>query len=128
MLDSRNSGPEGGGFAVHAAVSRAAAGLRQSVTEIRLYDPGVVPHLFACAFGDLLAFVHDDDTVGEAHHHIELVLNQQDRQSLGLQFGDQPLHFGRLGRVHAGRRLVEQQQTRLERQRARNLDTATIGV
>ena len=88
----------------------------------------IVPHLLAGAFGDLLAFVHDDDTVGETHDHVELVLDQQDRQSFGFQFGDQPLHFAGLGRVHAGRRLVEQQQARLERQRTRDLDTAPVGV
>ena len=58
----------------------------------------------------------------------ELVLDQQDRQPFGLQLGDQPLHLRRLGRIHAGRRLVEQQQTRLQRQRARDLDAAAIGV
>ena len=119
----------GSGFAIHAAVSRAVGRrLRQTVTEIRLDDLGIVAHLLAGAFGDLLAFVHDDDTVGETHHHLELVLDQQDRQAFGFQFGDQPLHFAGLGRVHAGGRFVEQQQPRLERQRTRDFDTAPVGV
>ena len=89
---------------------------------------GSFAHLVAGAFGDLLALVHDDDAVGELHHHVELVLDQQDGQPLGLQVGDEPLHLGGLGRVHAGGRLVEQQQARLERQRARDLDAAAVGV
>ena len=45
-----------------------------------------------------------------------------------LQGADDLEHLGGLGRVHAGGRLVEQQQARLERQRARDLEAAAVGV
>ena len=98
------------------------------MAEIGLDHLGIVAHLFARAFRDLLALVHDDDAVGEPHHHFELVLDQEDRQPFGLQLGDEALHLRGLGRVHAGGRLVEQQQARLQRQRAGDLDAAAVGV
>ena len=45
-----------------------------------------------------------------------------------LQRRDQRLHLGGLGRIHAGGRLVEQQQARPQRERAGDLDAAAIGV
>ncbi len=45
-----------------------------------------------------------------------------------LELADDALHLRRLGLVHAGGRLVEQQQARPQRQRARDLDPAAVGV
>ncbi len=47
---------------------------------------------------------------------------------LAFSSRDQRLHLGGLGRVHAGGRLVEQQQPRPQRQRAGDLDPAAVGV
>ena len=45
-----------------------------------------------------------------------------------LERRDQRLHLRGLGRVHAGGRLVEQQQPRPQRERAGDLDAAAVGV
>ncbi len=45
-----------------------------------------------------------------------------------FQVADERLHLRGLGRVHAGGRLVEQQQARAQRQRAGDLDAAAVGV
>ena len=49
--------------------------------------------------------------VADAHDHLHVVLDEQDGQAeLGPQPGDELHHRRRLGRVHAGGRLVEEQQ------------------
>src|SRR5258708_37713466 len=67
-------------------------------------------NLFCSAFGDLLAMVKNDDSVGETVDDVELVLDEQDRQphiGKATQLGGE---LDRLGRVHTGGRRVEQQQ------------------
>ena len=56
------------------------------------------------------------------------MLDQQDRHAARLEGRDQRLHLVGLGRVHAGGRLVEQQQLGPQRERAGDLEAPTIGV
>ena len=56
------------------------------------------------------------------------MLDQQDCQATRLERADDALHLGRFGLVHAGGRLVEQQQARVQRQGAGDLDPAAVGV
>ena len=79
------------------------------------------------AFGDLAAVVQHHDAVRQLHDQVELVLDQQDRE-LALQAADDLQHFGGLGRVHAGGRLVEEEHTGFERERTRDLDAPAVGV
>ena len=67
------------------------------------------------------------DAVGELHHHLHVVLDDQDGEILG----DPPhqLHgVVRLGRAHAGGRLVETEQLRLGRERDADLEIALLAV
>ena len=86
-------------------------------------------HRRGLALGDLLAVVEDRDVLGDAHDHLHVVLDEQDRQ---LALVAQPAHelgepLGLL-RVHAGGRLVEQQQLRVRRERAGDLHAALVAV
>src|SRR5204862_62122 len=65
------------------------------------------------ALGDDLAVVEHGDPITDAHHDPHVVLDEQDRQALfGTQLADEVGHLACLAVVHAGGRLVEQQELR----------------
>ena len=67
-----------------------------------------------------LAFAEHRDAVGDLPQQIEVVRDHDDGQAEQLaQLDHQLVDAGRAGRVEAGRRLIEKQQFRIERQRAR---------
>ena len=79
------------------------------------------------ALGDDLAVVEDRDPVADAHDDPHVVLDEQDRQpELGPEPADEVGHLARLAAVHAGRRLVEQEQLRVA-SRARGRSRAGAG-
>ena len=58
-----------------------------------------------------------------------MVFDEQDGQvEVAPHLADKTAQLGLLGRVHAGRRLVQQQDTRLEGQGARDLQAALVAV
>ena len=72
-----------------------------------------------------LAEVEDVDVVANPHHQAHVVIDQQHRDVEPLPHRVQQLRQPRgLLRVEAGRRLVQQQQPRPHRERARDLDTS----
>src|SRR5688572_12132710 len=97
--------------------------------EVGLDDLGVVADLRRLALGDLLAVVEHRDLLGHSHDHLHVVLDEEDGDLLLVA---QPPHELRellgLLRVHAGRRLVEQQQLRVRRERAGDLHPALVAV
>ena len=78
------------------------------------------------ALGELLAEFHHDQPVGEAHDELHVVLDQQHRHALALQLAQQRGELLLLEIAQARSRLVEQQQRRVGRQRARDLDDALL--
>ena len=75
------------------------------------------------AVGDLAAVVEHHDPVGDVHHHPHVVLDQRDRRAeLVVDVEDEAAHVLLLLDIHSRHRLVEQQQLRLHRQRAAELD------
>jgi hypothetical protein len=90
----------------------------------------VVPlHLGGRPLGDLLPVVEHADPVGDPHDDAHVVLDEEHRQLLlHAQLGDEVGELGGLLRVHAGRRLVEEQELRLRRQRPRHLQPALVAV
>ena len=84
--------------------------------------------LIACrrAFGDLGAEIEHHDAVGQIHHKSHVVLHQQHRHAAVAQL---PQQRGELLLFHvpqSGGGLVEQQQHRIDAQRARDLDDALL--
>jgi hypothetical protein len=68
-------------------------------------------------------------TVADPHDDAHVVLDQEDGQvQLGLDPAEEGHHGGRLGRVHSGSRLVEQQQLRFGRQRPGDLEAPLVAV
>ena len=79
--------------------------------------------------GDLLAVVEHRDAIGDVHDHAHVVLDHQHRELLFVsELVDEGREVRRLLRVHPGSRLVEQQQLRLRRERASNLESALVAV
>jgi hypothetical protein len=69
------------------------------------------------------------DPLGDAHHDLHVVLDQEDRQAeVVAELAHEVGELVGLLRVHAGGRLVEQQQRRVRRQRAGDLDAALVAV
>src|SRR5262249_30872807 len=100
-----------------------------SPAEVSFDHLRVAAHFVGRAVGDLDAVVEDGDAVGDAHYYLHVVLDQQDRQ---LQLGAQPLdearQLGGLLRVHAGGRLVEQEEPRAGGDGASDLQTPLVAV
>ena len=81
------------------------------------------------AVGDLAAVFEHDHAVGQVHHHAHVVLDQRDGGAeLLVHVEDEARHVLLLLEVHAGHRLVEQQQLRLHRERAAELDALLQAV
>ena len=81
------------------------------------------------ALGDLDTVVERDHPVRAAGHHVHVVLDHQDRHlALVAQPPDQLGDLVRLGRVHPGGRLVQQQQLRPGGQRPGDLQPPSVGV
>jgi len=81
------------------------------------------------ALGDLHAVVEHGDALADAHHDFHRVLHEEDREAeLLLDLLDQADELGFLGRVHAGRGLVQQEELRLCRQAADDLEAALLAV
>ena len=97
--------------------------------EVRLDHALVRLDLGRRALGDLLAVLEHGEALGDAHHDLHVVLDQQHGQPLLVAHAtDERREVGRLLRVHPGRRLVEQQQLRVGRERPRDLEPPLVAV
>src|SRR5215203_1044406 len=73
--------------------------------------------------------VQDHDAVGERAHHVHLVLDEEHRAVAALlDLGDEVEDGRHLVDAHAGRRLVEHEHLRLQRQEQRDLELALVAV
>ena len=116
------STPESVSSVAHAAFLAEAA-------EIGLLHHRRGDHLGGLAVGDQLAVVQHDDAVGERAHHVHLVLDQQDDlRGVLLELRDQVEHDRHLVDAHAGGRLVEHEDLRLERDHQRDFELALVAM
>ena len=107
---------------------RHQLGLR-SAAEVRLDHQLVRRDLLERALGDLGAVVEGDDPVRDALDDVHVVLDHEDRvAAVRAQLLDQLRDLVRLGRVHPGGGLVEQEQARIGRHRAGDLQAAPVRV
>ena len=74
--------------------------------------------------GDETPVVEHVDLLGDAHDQLDVVLDEQHGDAGVADVADLLDQMGALGRVHAGRRLVQEEQARLGGQRPGDLDQA----
>src|SRR5574337_1574833 len=79
------------------------------------------------AGADIMAIAHDGEAVADAEHLFEPVRDEDDRQALGLEPADDAGEIGDLGLAQGGGRLVHDDEPRLHRKRAGNLDELLLG-
>ncbi|CCY06109.1 putative uncharacterized protein [Eggerthella sp. CAG:1427] len=97
--------------------------------QIRLDDGGIGFDVGRAALGDDLAVVQHADALADTHDQIHVVLDEQNGDLEGIPDAADVLHqLRRLGRVHARRRLVQQQQQWPGGQRPDDLQTALCAV
>jgi len=80
------------------------------------------------AVGDLLARGHHHHAFAEVHDEAHVVLDQQDGHAFVGQRAHEARELGGLGVVEAGRGLVEDQQRRLQREGAGDLEVLALAV
>ena len=81
------------------------------------------------ALGDLAAEIQHHDAVGDVHHHAHVVLDHHHRHpELLVEVDDVAGHVLLLLEVHAGHRLVEEDEARLQRHGAGELDALAQAV
>src|SRR5262249_8868954 len=95
----------------------------RTLTEISGYHLWIGDGLFRLAFGDLFTVAQHHDVIAQGGHHIHVVLDQQNRGvALLPRVENEARDVFLLFLIHAGHRLVEDQELRLGRERTRELD------
>src|SRR5471032_2347437 len=79
-------------------------------------------------FGDRFAVFQHRDAVAQAHHQLDVVLDQQHGLAFVLDLDQQLAQRQLFGGVHAGGRLVERQQLRIGGQRAGDFQAELIAI
>src|SRR5215204_3644816 len=119
----------------HATIRGSMPGLRTAASdaisftslvrdaEIGVDDALVALDLVRLAVGDLAPVLEHYDAIGQVHHHAHVVLDERDRGAeLLVHVEDDARHVLLLLEVHAGHRLVEEEQLRFHREGAPELD------
>jgi hypothetical protein len=91
-------------------------------------DARIGLHARRRAFGDLLAEVEHGDRVRDRHHDVHVVLDQDDGDAVVADLADDRHQLADVRRRQARGRFVQQQQARVERQRAADLQQALLAV
>ena len=97
--------------------------------EIGAADAGIGADFRRRAGCDRPAAVEHVDALAEIHHQRHVVLDHQHAATvLGPDVEDELAQLVGLGRGQAGRRFVEQKETRIDRERAGKADAALLAV
>src|SRR6202795_5235890 len=111
-----------------SSTSSRAAGMRRA-SVVRRLDGGIGAHRLRRPVGDEPAVLEHGDRVRQRHHHVDLVLDEQDGLvAPGLDALDEADDGRHLLERHARRRLVEEQQLGLEREQDAQLELALFPV
>src|SRR3989449_9824629 len=92
--------------------------LLRLASEVRRDYRGVLRYRGWRAIGNLSPEVENGDVAADTHHQPHVVVDEQHGQTILVELLDQGTHAVFLGRGHSGGGLIEDQQVRIERQRA----------
>src|SRR2546425_322933 len=105
------------------ATTPVASSLDTARPQVRLDDARVMLDRLRRPLGDLLAVMEDDETLGEGHDHLHVVLDDQERHAtLSHQCSARSDRRVRFQLAHARRRLVEEEEPRTRGQRSGQVD------
>jgi len=98
-------------------------------SEIGLDDRRVFSDFFRPAASDYCAMIQDNHPFGNAHHHLHVVFNQEDRDLKFITYPTNQFHqvSGFRG-IHSSSRLIQKQQFWTCRQRTGDFQAALIAV
>ena len=99
----------------------------RAVAEIGLHDARIARDRLRRALRNDAALGQDEHMFGEAHHGLHDMLDHDDGDAAVANGVDDRHHIADLGGVEAGQHLVQQQQPRLDRQRACQLQALAAG-
>src|SRR5262245_3749030 len=100
-----------------------------ALAEVRLDTLRVSLHLGGSPLGNPCPVVEHRDAIGDPHHDLHVVLDQEDRESeLAAQEANELRESVRLPRVHPGRWLVQEQELRLGGEGPADLEPTLIAV
>ena len=89
--------------------------------QVGLDDSLILLDVLRPALGDQTSVVENEDLLGDAHHQLDVVLDEKHGDARSVDVADALDQVGTLGGVHTGGGLVEQQQPRFGRQGAGDL-------
>src|SRR5205823_4228700 len=98
------------------------------LAEIEPAHVGIGDDLLGAALGENLSSIDDIGAVGEAERLADIMVGDQDADAAIGEMAHQLLNIADRNRIDAGERLVEQHVVRTRRQRARDLDAATLAA
>src|SRR4051794_1846567 len=98
------------------------------LTEIDLRDLFVLQNTFEIAARENLAEMQHRDALGNLTHEGHVMLDDKHRHAFGIERLDQLAGLERFIRRHAGGRLVQQQELRLQRQRHPDLEPLLLAM
>src|SRR5438477_4774819 len=107
--------------------STSRTGLGMRLPQVRGHDRGVLPNHGVAALRDHPPLLQDDHLVGELGDHTHVVLDEHDGPA-GVRFSYQVDRAPDILDSHARGRFVEQEQTRVERDRKGELERALLPV
>src|SRR5690606_30275060 len=99
-----------------------------SDTKVGLQDSRVGLHDGGGPLGDRPAPVEHDDVVGQAHDHVHVVLDDEERAPLRVELLHESPDAPDEGGVHAARGLVEHDRVRVAHEHARELEQLLLPV
>src|ERR1700722_4553142 len=92
-------------------------------SEVRAEDVRVRSDRVRRPVGDLATVVDDHELIGDVHHDVHVVLDEDDRRpELAVHVEDEATHLALLVGTHARHRLVEEEQLGLRGERPPELD------
>src|SRR5919198_3196935 len=109
-----------------STVSTRRPSPRVRLTEVGLDHPPIARHVVGLSIGDDLAQVERHDALSDRGQHLHVVLDHQERESGLVQLTDQPHELGDGALIHSPGHLVEHEQPRTRRERARQLQTLAL--
>src|SRR5437868_13182520 len=116
MIDTTSAGctatetPRSTSTSSYPATTPSRARSARSPSKVRLDDARIAANRVLRPFRDLLTVIEHDHALGDVHHHVHVVLDEEHGLAPAMEIANVLLHLVDHRRIHGGRGLVEQEQ------------------